>query len=124
MVRLSQARVEELRNIRDTDGFRACKVKCESNDVECIAICEGLNYDYYAWEADSIVRELKEKAKPSEGYILEKMQHVAEAFTTRDRDNINARSWDVLNAIRKARGAPEVTVADRERWALKKEQDS
>ena len=71
--------IDELRKIRDEEGFEACLNSVSPHDIKGILVCEGLNPDYWAIEAKSFAREM-EKRTPAEEYLTEKFMHMADMF--------------------------------------------
>ena len=70
---------DELREIYDKEGLQACLDHVEPYDIKGILVCEGLNPDYYAGQAEGFAMEMK-KDYPDESYLIEKFRNMAGLF--------------------------------------------
>ena len=71
--------IEELRKIRDEEGFQACLDHVKPYDIKGILVCEGLNPDYWAGQAEGFMREMGRRT-PDEEQLTEKFMHMADMF--------------------------------------------
>jgi len=76
---MARKTVDELRKIRDEVGFQECLDSVSPYDIKGILVCEGLNPDYYASQANGFSIEM-EKRTPSEEYLIEKFMRMAGMF--------------------------------------------
>ena len=76
---MARKTIDELRKIRDNEGFQACLDNVSTHDIKGILICEGLMPDYYKNQAEAFAVEM-DKRTPAEEYLMEKFTHMADMF--------------------------------------------
>ena len=96
MSRLAPLRKERLREIYARDGLQMCLKEAGSN-TEAKIVCEGLNYNYFVMEAESIVKTLEQGGSIPFDYLGEKIRHVVSLGDTVTRFEKESRWRDVHN---------------------------
>lgn len=99
---LTKKEANKFRRMYEKQGLRKCFEEAGDN-LEAKMVCDGLNYDYFIGEAESIVRELKERKYPDEYYIEEKMRHLVQLFKYAHRldppEDKQKKLWDDISNV-------------------------
>lgn len=88
---------EKEKEIREL-GYPACRNVISGFNFHEIALCEGMDFNYYLMEAKAIVEQLQRvDADPS--YMLEKMSHVIQLLALKAKNFRTPEQWKALEDL-------------------------